>query len=250
MLFDIVSTRLLRWLAVGAIVGAVAAALLLAQLRRLVRRSTAETVVPLLPWLVGVGATAATVTVAPGVVSSLIAQVAGRIGQFATQFERLTLGIVDFYGSGTLLVGLFTATLFVTVLLLAGLSLLLRLGLVARAQPGAALAGGGLFVAAGLAAARSVSVGVVAVVLVAALLVSDLGRDGRTLGAELGRYADTTRVQSLRVGFLTVTGVGALAATLAVQRFAIDGFVTNLPATLPLLGAVGCCAALVLVLWR
>ena len=249
-LFDVASTSLLRWLAVGAMVGAVATALLLAQLRRLIRQSTAETVVPLLPWLAGIGALAATVVAAPGLVPSLIARIAGRLGQFSGQFEQLAGGIVSFYGPGTLLATLFVATLLVTLTLLAGLSLLLRLGLLTRAQPGAALAGAGLFVAAGLAAGRSTSLGVVAVVVAAALLASDLGRDGRTLGTELGRYADTTGVQTVRAGFLTVTGVGALAAALAVRRFALDGFVTNLPAALPLVGAVGCCVALVLVLWR
>ncbi|RNJ27339.1 hypothetical protein [Halosegnis longus] len=250
LLFDVVSTSLLRWLAVGAMVGAVATALLLAQLRRLVRQSTAETVIPLLPWLAGVGALAATLVVAPGLVSSLIARIAGRLGQFSGQFEQIAAGVVEFYGPGTLLVTLFVATLFVTLSLFAGLSLLLRLGLLTRAQPGSALAGAGLFVAAGLAAGRSLSLGVVAVVVAAALLASDLGRDGQTLGTELGRYADTTGVQTVRAGFLTVTGVVALAAALAVQRFALDGFVTNLPAALPLVGAVGCCVALVLVLWR
>ena len=249
-LFDVASTSLLRWLAVGAMVGAVATALLLAQLRWLIRQSTAETVVPLLPWLAGIGALAATVVAAPGLVPSLIARIAGRLGQFSGQFEQLAGGIVSFYGPGTLLATLFVATLLVTLTLLAGLSLLLRLGLLTRAQPGAALAGAGLFVAAGLAAGRSTSLGVVAVVVAAALLASDLGRDGRTLGTELGRYADTTGVQTVRAGFLTVTGVGALAAALAVRRFALDGFVTNLPAALPLVGAVGCCVALVLVLWR
>ncbi len=249
-LFDVASTSLLRWLAVGAMVGAVATALLLAQLRWLIPQSTAETVVPLLPWLAGIGALAATVVAAPGLVPSLIARIAGRLGQFSGQFEQLAGGIVSFYGPGTLLATLFVATLLVTLTLLAGLSLLLRLGLLTRAQPGAALAGAGLFVAAGLAAGRSTSLGVVAVVVAAALLASDLGRDGRTLGTELGRYADTTGVQTVRAGFLAVTGVGALAAALAVQRFALDGFVTNLPAALPLVGAVGCCVALVLVLWR
>ena len=250
LLFDIASASALRWLAVGAMVGAVATALLLAQLRRLIRQSTAETVIPLLPWLAGVGALAGTLVVAPGLVSSLVARIAGRLGQFGGQFERLAEGIVSFYGPGTLLATLFVATLLVTLTLFVGLSLLLRLGLLTRAQPGAALAGAGLFVAAGVAAGRSASLGVVAVVVAAALLVSDLGRDGQTLGTELSQYADTAGVQTVRAGFLTVTGVGALAAALAVQRFALDGFVTNLPAALPLVGAVGCCVALVLVLWR
>lgn len=70
----------------------------------------------------------------------------------------------------------------------------------------------GLFVAAILAGIQTTAVGPVLVSVTAAVLTWDIGSNGISIGTQLGREADTRRLETVHV--LASTGVGVVASSI------------------------------------
>jgi len=197
---------------VAAVAGALAAGAAL--VRRLARVSARELLADYAPVLAGVGVLAGVFAVHGAVRRTLVGFVAGRLDQpLAGRFREAADGIVAFYGSETVVLGLVAGVLALTAIGLFVLSVWFLLGFVGDRAAGTALAATGLFVAAAFAGTVGAPLWVLLGGLVAALVVRDVGEFGATLGAEVGRRGERRRVELLHaLASLGVGGLGALAA--------------------------------------
>lgn len=202
--------HLLAWAALVAGVLAVVAALV----RRSSRASTRDLMVGYAPYLAGLTVVAG-VGVAHGpVLRGLIAFVAGRLeSPTSGRFLEVSGSVVTFYGPETVVLGLTTGVLVLATVGLLVLYLAFALGYASDRTAGPAFAGAGLFVAAAFAGTLNVSAWPVLVGLAAALVAWDAGEFATTLGEEVGRRAETHRVELLHaLGSLSVAAVGAVVA--------------------------------------
>ncbi|NHN58804.1 MULTISPECIES: hypothetical protein [Halorussus] len=201
---------LLWWTAIGA--GGLAA--IAALVRRSSRTSTRELLVGYAPFAAGLAVVAGAAAVHRPVLDALVGFVAGRLEPPLTgQFRDLSDSAVTFYGPETVVLGLAAGVLVLAAGAVLALSVAFGLGFVPADAAGPALAGGGLFLAAGFAGTVAAPLWVVLGGLVAALVVWDAGEFAAALGSEVGRRAETRRVELLHaLAALSVGGVAALAA--------------------------------------
>lgn len=205
---------------VAAVAGALAAGAAL--VRRLSRVSARELLADYAPVLAGVGVLAGVFAVHGAVRRTLVGFVAGRLDQpLAGRFREAADGIVTFYGSETVVLGLVAGVLALTAIGLFVLSVWFLLGFVGDRAAGTALAGTGLFVAAAFAGTVGAPLWVLLGGLVAGLVVRDVGEFGATLGAEVGRRGKRDRVELLHA--LASLGVGGLAALAAGRLVGVTG---------------------------
>ncbi|WP_134670335.1 DUF7519 family protein [Halorussus marinus] len=249
-LVDVTTDTGLRRALVGLTVGALAVAVAVALVRGSARTPTADLLVGYAPHAAGVAIAAASWVAGERVVDGLVAFVAGRLdAALADQFRRLSGGVVDFYGAETVVVGLAALVAFLAALGVFALWFCFAIGLVADAVAGPSLAAGGLFVAAAFAGTLDVPLWTVLAGLALALVIWDAGEFATTLGAEVGRRADTRRAELLHaVGTVAVGGLALAAA---------DGVADAIPSAAPtavggvtvaLVGAVGAIVLLVAAL--
>jgi len=249
-LADVTTDSGLRRGLVGLTVGALAVAVALRVVRGSARAPTADLLVGYAPYAAGVGLVAASWVAGDRVLDGLLGFVAGRLdAALAGQFRQLSGQVVAFYGPETVVVGLVALVAFLAALGVFAVWLGFALGVVADAVGGPSLAGGGLFVAAAFAGTVDAPLWAVLAGLALALAVWDAGEFATTLGAEVGRRADTRRVELLHaVGTVSVGGLALVAA---------DGVAGAVPSaeptagggvTVALLGAVGAIVLLVAAL--
>ncbi|WP_132059994.1 DUF7519 family protein [Halorussus amylolyticus] len=238
-----------------ALVGITAVSVGIAVAARLVRSSirtpTSDLLAGYAPYVAGLAIVAGAGVVHERVLDGLLGFVAGRLdAPLADEFRRLSGNVVEFYGSETIVVGLLAV---VAVLAAGGLFALwvaFALGFVPDRVGGPSLAGGGLFVAAGFAGTLDTPLWVVLVGAALALAVWDAGEFATTLGAEVGRRAETRRVELLHaVGTVSVGGLAVAAAVGLAGAVPSGPEVGALDAAgVALLGAVGAVVALVMAL--
>jgi hypothetical protein len=157
--------------------------------------------------------------------------------------------VVAFYGGEVVLLGLCAGVLSVAAAATAFLYVSVRVGAVTDRAAGAAVAGGGLFAAAAVAATVGAGPTLVLAGVVGGLVVRDAGTHGVTLGREVGRRGETRRAELAHLG--ATVAVGVLAAGVAVALTGLLGRVPTLSgATLPVAlgGAVLGVAAFVVAL--
>jgi len=238
----------------GGLVRLTVLALAVAGILRLVRGSarapTADLLAGYAPYAAGVAIAAASWLTGDRVLDGLLGFVAGRLdAALADQFRQLSGRVVAFYGAETIVVGLVALVAFLAAFGVFAVWLGFALGVVADEVGGPSLAGGGLFVAAAFAGTLDAPLWAVLAGLALAIAVWDAGEFATTLGAEVGRRADTRRVELLHaVGTVAVGGLALVAA---------DGVASAVPsgeptavggATVALLGAVGAIVLLVAAL--
>jgi hypothetical protein len=193
--------------------------------RRSSRASTREVLVGYAPFVAG-GAVVAGVHVAHGpVLRGLLGFVESRLEPpLVGRFTDLADGVVSFYGSETVVLGLMAGVLTLAVGGVFALWLAFATGFVSDRVAGPSLAGGGLFLAAAFAGTVDAPFWLVLAGLVVALMVWDAGEFAATLGSEVGRRAATRRVELLHgLGALSVGAVGMLAAGALSQVVASGG---------------------------
>ncbi|USZ68341.1 hypothetical protein NGM10_01045 [Halorussus salilacus] len=207
------------------------------------------------PYLAGLAVVAGVGAVHGPVLDALLDFVAGRLdAPLAEQFRRLSGGVVEFYGSETVVLGLTAVVAFLAATGLFALALGYLLGFVPDRAAGPSLAGGGLFLAAAFAGTLDAPLWLVLGCLAVALAVWDAGEFGATLGAEVGRAATTRQaellhaVRSVGVGALAVVAAGGLAGALSTDASAggVAGGVGE--AGIALVGAVAAVVLLVAAL--
>ena len=124
--------------------------------------------------------------------------------------------VLDYYGGGTVAVGLFALwALFTAVVVF-----VVQLGMVFRVVPraaGHALAAVGLLVAAGFATTLSVAPWRGLAVVVAAVAVWDLGRFGAGLGRDVGRRGPSLPVQFVHTLAAVLVGVFTVALAMGLR---------------------------------
>jgi len=202
--------RLLWW--VTLVSGALAGVATL--VRRSSRASIRDLLVGYAPFVAG-AVVVAGVHVAHGpIFRGLVGFVAGRLEPpLSSRFSTLSEGVVTFYGSETVVLGLMAGVLTLAVGGIFALQLAFALGFVSDRVAGSSLAGGGLFLAAAFAGTVNAPFWLVLAGLVVALVVWDAGEFAATLGSEVGRRAPTRRVELLHgLGALSVGALGAIAA--------------------------------------
>jgi hypothetical protein len=215
LVVTLTSSEVARHLLVRLAVVAGTLALVATLVRRSSRTSTEDLLVAYAPYLAGLTVVAGIGVVHRQVLDGLVAFVAGRLeSPLAGLFSRLSEQVVSFYGSETIVLGLTAAVLALASVGIFALYLSFALGFVSDRVAGPALAASGLFLAAAFAATTDASLLVVLGTLVAALVVWDVGEFATTLGSEVGRRAQTRRVELLHaLGALSVGAVGAIAAS-------------------------------------
>lgn len=249
-----VATGVRRLLA-GVALGAGALSGVTALVRRSSRTATRDLLTRYAPFVTGATVVAGVGVVHRPVLRGLLDFVAGRLDPpLDGRFRDLSSGVVEFYGSETLVLGLTAGVLAFAAFGLLGLSVWFALGFVEDSAAGPALAGTGLFVAAGFAGTVGVSLWAVLGGLVVALAVWDAGEFAATLGSEVGRRGERRRVELLHS--LAAVGVGGLAAVAAAGLVGVTSTEGVGPASggelgglaLALLGAVAAVVLLVLAL--
>ena len=96
-------------------------------------------------------------------------------------------------------------------------------GLVRGARRAVTLGALGLFVGAILAGSQGVPILPVLVGVTAAVLARDVGGTAIGIGAQLGREADTVRLEAVHVATSTVVGVVVTVAGVAIYRAGVGG---------------------------
>lgn len=189
------------------------------------RSSTRDLLVGYAPFLAGMAVVAGVGRVHRRVLDALVGFVAGRLEPpLSGRFRDATGRVAEFYGPETIVLGLTAGVLVLAVAGLFALSVWFTLGFVADRVAGASLAGGGLFLAAAFAGTVGASLPVVLGGLVVALVVWDAGEFATTLGEEVGRLADTRRVELLHsLGSLAVGVLATLAAAGLVSAVSSGG---------------------------
>ncbi|WP_137286811.1 DUF7519 family protein [Halorussus salinisoli] len=202
---------LLWWLALVASALAGVAALV----RRSSRASTQDLLVGYAPFVAGMTVVAGVGVVHRPVLDALVGFVAGRLDSpLSGRFRDLAGGVAEFYGAETVVLGLTAGVLVLAAGAILALYLSFALRFASDRVAGPALAGGGLFLAASFAGTLDTSLWVVLGGVVVALVVWDAGEFATTLGSEVGRRAETRRVELLHgLAALSLGGVAALAAT-------------------------------------
>jgi hypothetical protein len=202
--------RLLWWVTLvsGTLAGVAAL------VRRSSRASTRGLLVGYAPFAAGMAVVAGARVAHEPVFRGLAGFVAGRLEPpLSSRFSTLSEGVVAFYGSETVVLGLMAGVLTLAVGGVFALRLAFALGFVSDRAAGSSLAGGGLFLAAAFAGTVDAPFWLVLAELVVALVVWDAGAFATTLGFEVGRRATTRRVELLHgLAVLSVGAVGAIAA--------------------------------------
>ncbi|WP_276301173.1 DUF7519 family protein [Halorussus lipolyticus] len=214
LLVAVTSSAGLRDLLWWATLLAGASAAVATLVRRSSRASVRELLVGYAPFVAG-GVVVAGVHLAHGpVLRGLIGFVESRLeSPLSGRFADLADGVVTFYGSETVVLGLMAGVLTLATVGVFALWLAFALGFVSDRVAGSSLAGGGLFLSAAFAGTVDAPFWLVLAGLVVALVVWDAGEFAVTLGSEVGRRAPTRRVELLHgLSALSVGAVGALAA--------------------------------------
>ncbi|MFC4450184.1 DUF7519 family protein [Halorussus aquaticus] len=201
---------LLWWVALVSGTLAVVAALV----RRSSRTSAQDLLVGYAPFAAGLAVVAGVRAVHRPVLDALVGFVVGRLEPpLSEQFGNLSENVVAFYGPETVVLGLTAGVLVLAATVIFALSVSFVLGFVSDRAAGPALAGGGLFLAAAFAGTLDAPLWVVLGGSVLALVAWDAGSFATKLGAEVGRRAETRRVELLHVlAALSLGGVAAIAA--------------------------------------
>ncbi|MFC7080293.1 DUF7519 family protein [Halorussus caseinilyticus] len=227
----------------------------LAGVATLVRRSSRARTRDLLagyaPFAAGLVVVAGVAVVHRPVFDALVGFVAGRLEPpLSGRFRDLAAGVAEFYGTETVVLGLTAGVLVLAAGAVFALYVAFALRAVSDRAAGPSLAGGGLFLAAAFAGTLETPLWVVLGGVVAALVVWDAGSFATTLGSEVGRRAETRRVELLHgLTALSVGGAAALAATGLVGVVPTGTTSSELGGlSVALLGAVGGVVLLVMAL--
>ncbi|WP_135830439.1 hypothetical protein [Halorussus halobius] len=238
---------------IALVAGAVAVSAALA--RRFSRVSVREVLADYAPLVAGLGVLAGVFAVHGAVRRALVGFVAGRLDRpLAGRVREVADGVVTFYGSETVVLGLVAGVLVLAALALFALSLWFLFGFVGDRAAGTALAGTGLFAAAAFAGTVGAPLWVLLGGLVAGLVVRDVGAFGATLGAEVGRRGMRSRVEPLHglasvgVGGLAALAAARLAGVTATDWVGVDSGGTFTAVAVALVGAVAAVVLLVLAL--
>ena len=248
LVYQVVTAESLR----GVFFGVTVVTLCLWLASTLVRRAAqqeAAAVAAYAPLVAGGLVVAGAYAVGPVIVRPGIGAVAARIGGFGEPFTAVATRVTAFYGAGLVVSALLAGALSMTTVIVVGLLVATRLGVVGAATAGSTIAGVGLLMAAGFAAVLPVPLALVVIAAGMGLVVADLGRHGRLLGQEVGRRATTYRVELVRAGALGVVLVVATISTLGLAQVALGGVVTPVPAVFPLTVALGALAMFAVLLW-
>lgn len=153
-------------------------------------------------------------------------RIVGPLREFAMGLLPTTLGelldpavdsVLAFYGGAAVLAGVVAAVTIVGVTAAAALRAARAVGVLPREGAGAALAGGGLVVAAGVASPLGAPAALVVAGVVAGLLAWEMGTFATTLAREAGAAADR-RIQLVHLGATLGVGIAGGAAALAGTR--------------------------------
>ncbi|WP_226013224.1 DUF7519 family protein [Halomicrobium salinisoli] len=242
--------RGLRSLALWTALAALVVLAGVAALRRAARTPGERVGDVLAPLVVGTAATLVAAAVAGPAVDGAVQWVAGTLpGAIGEQFDLIAGRLVEAIGARAIALAAVGVTGLATGVVLTGLWLVMSLGYVDDRTAGVTVASGTLFAAAAFAGVLSVDPLVVLGALVAAVVVWDVGEFGATLGAEVGRHADTRRTELVHAGgTLAVGGAGAgvalLLADAGVDAAAVSGGTVALGLLVGLAGLLSLVVAL------
>jgi hypothetical protein len=192
------------------------------------------------PVVIGGGVTVIALAIAEPVYTELVDQSAGRMPPpIEANIRQLASDLVEMFGMGSLVVGLFAILIATTVALVVLFRLWLLLGYLSTETAGYSLASGGLFVATVFAGTVGAPTWLVFGGVVISLFVWDTGRFGTTLGAEIGRRTDTRETELVHASGTLLVGVLGAAGAFGVVTTVENTTPPDAPPTVaPLLAVV------------
>ena len=212
------ATGLRLFLAIGVIVS-FAVTVAVYGFRRVVR-SNVTTLSRRLAALAGGGViTVAGAWVAQPTLTWLVTEIEIRLPQMvAGEFREFTDLFIETYGAETIVLGLLTAVIGLTVITLLVFRLFLFVGYLPNESMGPSVASAGLFIGTVFAATIGTPSWVVLTGIVATFIVWDAGRFGVTMGAEIGRNAPSRAPELVHSAATLIVGVLAAGAAFVLLQ--------------------------------
>ncbi|MFC7070507.1 hypothetical protein [Halobaculum lipolyticum] len=197
----------------------------------------------------GLAVIVATATAEP-VITTLLTEVETVLpAETAAEFGRQSSAVVSYYGEPSMALGLAAVGAVSTLTVCLFLRIAMTASVLSPAGNGHALAAAGLLGAGAFSLTVDVSATVGIGSIIAAVVVADTGRFGRSIGRDVGRRAHSMTAQVVHTG--GVLGVSVLAGVAAIGALTAAGAVSvpvGAPATLALLAGVGSVSVLALTL--